>query len=508
MPASSAPSGRGRSFDPFIFSVVLTLMGLILLAVLVDIDQVASALFALQSGSVRNFAWLFSLTVTGLLVFAIWLACSRHAGLRLGTDDSRPAYGFIAWLAMLFSAGMGIGLVFFGVAEPVLHFLAPPGSAALTPAAAREAIRLSVFHWGLHAWGIYAVLGLALALFHFRYGQPLAIRSLLQPLLGKATHRSPGKLIDTLAILGTLFGLATSLGLGAAQINAGLLQLFGISISVGTQILIIVVVTLCATLSLVLGLDKGIRRLSEFNMWLAAALLLFVLFAGPTATLLRGIPDSLGNYLQNLPGMSLSTHPFRSLQWQQTWTIFYWAWWLSWAPFVGTFIARISKGRTVREFIAGVLLIPTLVSLLWFNVFGGAALQIELIASDGIATAVQQDPALAIYALLDHYPWPMLTSLLAMVLVTVFFITSSDSGSFVVDMLSSGGHPNPPVWQRIFWASTEGMLAIILLSVGGLTALQAGAVSLGLPFCLLLIAVAYCLLCKLRAEPTYPLRAA
>lgn len=508
MATAATPPGRRRTFDPFIFSVVVVLMCLILVTVLVDIELTASALLALQNGVVENFAWLFSLTVTALLIFAIWIACSRHGQMRLGPNGSSPDFGFMAWLAMLFSAGMGIGLVFFGVAEPVLHFLAPPGSEALTPAAAREAIRLSVFHWGLHAWGIYAVLGLALALFHFRYGQPLAIRSLLQPLLGNATHRWPGKLIDALAVLGTLFGLATSLGLGAAQINAGLLQLFGTPISVGMQILIIAVVTGCATLSLVLGLDKGIRRLSEFNLWLAGVLLLFVLFAGPTATLLRGIPDSLGNYLQNLPGMSLSTHPFRSLEWQKSWTIFYWAWWLSWAPFVGTFIARISRGRTVREFIAGVLLLPTVMSLLWFNVFGGAALQIELVASDGIAAAVQENSALAIYALLDHYPWPALTSGLAILLVTVFFITSSDSGSFVVDMLTSGGHPHPPVWQRIFWASTEGVLAIILLSVGGLAALQAGAVSLGLPFCLLLIAVAFCLLRKLQDEPVYTLSAA
>jgi choline/glycine/proline betaine transport protein len=508
MAGNAANPGPGRSFDPFIFSVVIALVGLIVMAAVVDIELAGRALLALQDGVVENFAWLFSLTVTFLLGFAIWIACSRHGSLRLGADVCRPDFSFMAWLAMLFSAGMGIGLVFFGVAEPVLHFLAPPGSEALTPAAAREAMRLSIFHWGLHAWAIYAVLGLALALFHFRYQQPLAIRSLLEPLLGAATHRWPGKMIDVLAVLGTLFGLATSLGLGATQINAGLLNLFGIAITINTQILIIIVVTFCATLSLVLGLDKGIRRLSEFNMWLAGSLLLFVLCVGPTATLLRGIPDSLGNYLQNLPGMSLSTHPFRSLEWQKSWTIFYWAWWLSWAPFVGTFIARISRGRTIREFVVGVLLIPTALSLLWFNIFGGAALQIELVASDGIAAAVQENSALAIYALLDHYPLPALTSAFAVLLVGMFFITSSDSGSFVVDMLCSGGHPHPPVWQRIFWASTEGVLAIILLSIGGLGALQAGAVSMGLPFCLLVLAVVFCLLRKLQQEPVCMLSSA
>lgn len=486
--------------DPLIFFSVLGLMALILLASILDVEATRGVLLGLQDFIVEQFSWLFSLTVTFLLLFSVWLGLSRFGHIRLGPDDSEPDFTLTGWLSMLFSAGMGIGLVFFGVAEPVLHYIAPPNAEPLTAGAAREAMRITIFHWGLHAWGIYVVLGMALAYFHFRHGEPLAIRSTLQPLLRDRTHRLPGKIIDMLAVLGTLFGLATSLGLGAAQINAGLGRVFGAAVSVESQILIIILITFCAVMSLVLGLDKGIRRLSEFNMVLAALLLLFVLLAGPTAALLRGLPDHLGNYLQGLVGMSLRTDAFRSIEWQKAWTIFYWAWWLSWAPFVGTFIARISRGRTVREFVLGVLLVPTLMSVLWFGVFGGAALRVELFQGGGIAAAVQEDSAIAIYELLRHFPLQEVSSVAAVILVAVFFITSSDSGSFVVDMLTSGGHPNPPVWQRIFWASTEGMLAIILLIVGGLGALQAGAISMGLPFCIVMLLVVVCFLRKLGEE--------
>lgn len=498
MDENNTGKATGLSSDPFIFFSVLTLVIVILFGALINIQMTGAILFFLQDFIVGNFSWLFSLTVTFLLLFSIWLACSRFAHVKLGGDNSKPDFSLTGWLSMLFSAGMGIGLVFFGVAEPVLHFVAPPVSEPETSAAAREAMRLSIFHWGLHAWAIYVVLGLALALSHFRFGAPLAIRSTLQPVLGDMTHRWPGKVIDMLAVLGTLFGLATSLGLGAAQINAGLSELFQTEISTNSQVLIIILITFFAIMSLVLGLDKGIRRLSEFNMVLAVLLLTFILILGPTAALLRGLPDHLGNYLQNLPGMSLSTHPFQSLDWQKAWTIFYWAWWLSWAPFVGTFIARISKGRTIREFVIGVLVAPTLMGLLWFGIFGGAALRHELLGGGGIAEIVEQNSALAIYALLAQFPLQQFTNLVAIILVAVFFITSSDSGSFVVDMLTSGGDPNPPVWQRIFWASMEGMLAIILLIIGGLGALQAGAISLGLPFCIIILVVCYALQKRLK----------
>lgn len=487
--------------DPAIFNTVIFLVIAILLAAIADREATSQFLLMVQDVIVARFAWLFSGTVTLLLVFALWLACSRYGAIRLGPDDSRPQFGTFAWVAMLFSAGMGIGLVFFGVAEPVLHYLAPREAEPQTAAAAREAMRLSIFHWGLHAWAIYAVLGLALAYAHFRRHLPLAMRSTLVPLLGRYTHRAPGKLIDIVAVLGTLFGLATSLGLGAAQVNAGLNALFGVTESSDIQVLIIVLITFCATLSLVLGLDNGIRRLSELNMVLALALLFFVLFAGPTGALLGELPGDLGDYLAGLPAMSIGRHYAGNIEWQKTWTIFYWAWWLSWSPFVGMFIARISRGRTIRQFVVGVLVTPTLLSLFWFGIFGGAALRMEAAGAPALTAAVQENAATAIYALLANFPFRELTSGFAMFLVAVFFITSSDSGSFVVDMLTTGGHPNPPVWQRIFWASTEGLVAIVLLLIGGLNALQAGAVSLGLPFCVILLGVAWCLIKRLSNEP-------
>ena len=443
---------------------------------------------------------MFVVTVTGLVIFALYLATSRYGHIKLGDQDSQPLFSTGTWFAMLFSAGMGLGLVFYGVAEPILHFSSPPHAQPGTAAAARDAMRFSIFHWGVHAWGIYAVMGLALALSHFRYHQPLAVRSTLAPLLGQYTHRWPGKLIDVLAVLATLFGLATSLGLGATQINAGFQRLFGVQIGIEAQLVIIASITLCATLSLVTGLERGIRRLSELNMLLAVLLLLFIFLVGPTAYLMRGLPDHVGSYMQTVIGMSLFTDAFRSSSWQESWTVFYWAWWISWSPFVGMFIARVSKGRTIREFVIGVLLAPTAGGILWFSIFGGAALHIELFGDGGIVDAVNQNVATAIFALLDHFPLAFVSSLLAIFLIAVFFVTSSDSGSFVVDMLTSGGNPSPPVKQRVFWAVTEGVLAAALLLIGGLSALQAGAISTGLPFCGVLIAICVSLLYSLRNE--------
>lgn len=487
-------------FDPFIFFTTAGFAVLVVTASIINLEATNWILKAIQGWVVSQFAWLFVISVTGFLVFAIYLCISKYGRIRLGPNDSTPDFTRMTWFAMLFSAGMGIGLVFYGVAEPVLHYVNPPSESPMTPAAARDAMRITMFHWGFHAWGIYAIMGMALAYFHHRLGKPLAIRCTLEPFLGRYTNRSAGKFVDILAVLGTLFGLATSLGLGASQINAGLDRLFGVDTAVTAQLWIIGIITLCATVSLVTGLDKGIRRLSELNMLLALLLLVFVLVLGPTAYLLRGLPDHLGSYLQRVAGMSLYTDAFRVSTWQASWTLFYWAWWISWAPFVGTFIARISRGRTIREFVLGVLLVPTLAGVVWFGIFGGAALHIELLAGGGISEAVKANVATAIFALLDHFPFAQLTSLIAVILIAVFFVTSSDSGSFVVDMLTSGGHPSPPVWQRIFWAFTEGTLAAILLLVGGLGALQAGAISTGLPFCIVLIFISFSLMRSLRGE--------
>jgi choline/glycine/proline betaine transport protein len=441
-----------------------------------------------------KFGWFYILTVGGILMFSIWLMLSRFGSIKLGDDDSKPDFSTGAWFAMLFSAGMGIGIMFFGVAEPIMHFAAPPLGEGGTKEAARDAMRITFFHWGFHAWGIYALMGCSLAYFSFRQKLPLTIRSALYPLFGDRIHGWIGHTVDILAVFGTVFGLATSLGLGAGQVASGLETLFGISASTGTQVVLIALITGAATVSVVSGLDKGVRILSELNMLLAAALLLFVFLAGPTLFLLRFYADNIGNYIQNLPAMTFRSAALSGLDpegglltWQKGWTLFYWGWWISWAPFVGMFIARISKGRTIREFTLGVLLVPTLLSFFWLTVFGGTAIHIELFEGGGIASAVDENVATAIYAMLARLPIAGIASFVAATCVVLFFVTSSDSGSLVVDMLTSGGHPEPPTWQRVFWAVAEGAVAAVLLLAGGLKALQAAAIGTGLPFAVVLI---------------------
>lgn len=482
-----------RNIDPVIFGTSTSFLLILMIFALFDLSQLEGVLKSLQSGIVSNFSWLFIISVSAFVFYSFYLVFSKYANIRLGNQDSKPEYSTASWFAMLFSAGMGIGLVFYGVAEPIMHFSSPPFAEKESIAAARDAMRISIFHWGISAWAIYAILGLALAYSHFTLGLPLAIRSTLKPILGQQYNKIPGKLIDTLAILTTIFGLATSLGLGAAQINAGLNYLLSLEISTEAQIIIIVLITCCAGLSLVLGLDKGIRKLSEINILLALFLMLFVLFAGPTLFLLRGIPEYLGDYLQNFVGMSLFTDALGDGNWIKSWTVFYWAWWISWSPFVAIFVARISKGRTIREFILGLIFAPTLAGLVWFSIFGGAALHVELLGDGGIVKAVNENVSTAIFNLLAHYPFSQLSGFLAITVIAIFFITSSDSGSLVIDMLASGGKPSPPLWQKIYWVSAEGIVASILLLVGGLGALQAGAIAMGLPFCIVLIAVCFAL---------------
>ncbi|MBN4050409.1 BCCT family transporter, partial [Desulfobulbus sp. AH-315-M07] len=473
MPISSPPSSPNASpaeprhwrasINPPVFFISGGII-VVLVVVAVALTDRAEALFkALLDFIATRFGWFYILSVGFFLFFALWLMLSRFGSIRLGDDDDRPQYSTRAWFAMLFSAGMGIGLVFFGVAEPIMHFANPPTGVGGSTAAAKTAMTFSYFHWGLHAWAIYVILGLAIAYFSFRKKLPMAIRSVLYPLLGDRIHGPMGHAVDILAVLGTVFGLATSLGLGAAQVNSGLNHLFGVEKSTTTQVIIIAVITAAATLSLVSGLDRGIKRLSELNMALASLLLIFVFIAGPTLFLLRLYADNIGNYLHTLVQTTFWAAPYDGLEWQTSWTLFYWGWWIAWAPFVGMFIARISRGRTIREFVLGVLLVPTLLTFFWFTVFGGTALHIELYGSGGISEAVTANVDTAIYEMLAKLPLGSISAFVAMVVVVCFFVTSSDSGSFVVDMLTSGGHPNPPVWQRVFWASTEGVVASVLL---------------------------------------------
>jgi choline/glycine/proline betaine transport protein len=458
----------------------------------------------LQASVSTHFGWFYVLSVAFFVAVAGLLAVSPYAHIRLGRDDERPEFSTLTWFAMLFSAGMGIGLLFFGVAEPIMHYTSPPGMEARSLEAARQAVPLTFFHWGLHAWAIYVVMGLAIAYFSFRHGLPLAIRSTFYPLLGPRIHGLPGHLIDILAVLGTLFGLATSLGLGAMQINAGLHHLFGVPKATTVQLVVIAVITAAATVSLVTGLRRGIRRLSEANMVLAALLVVFVFVVGPTQFILDAFADNLGFYLRDLAVRTFRVRALGDHDWSKRWTLFYWSWWIAWAPFVGMFVARISRGRTIREFVLGVTLAPTLLTFVWLTVLGDTALHLELFGGGGIATAVEAEVSTAIFVMLERLPLAAITSTLAAMVVTVFFVTSSDSASFVVDMLTSGGHPNPPVWQRVFWAVTEGAVAAVLVYVGGrqsLQALQAAVVSIGLPFCFLLVIMCFSLLRALRRDP-------
>jgi len=433
----------------------------------------ASLVFSdLQSWLLTNLGWLYMGSVAGFFMLVIYLAFSRFAHLRLGADDSEPEYSYGSWFAMLFSAGMGIGLMFFGVSEPMTHFLEPPVGEGGTIDAARNAMQVTFFHWGLHAWAIYIIIGLALAYFSFRHDLPLTLRSALYPVIGDKIYGKWGNAVDIFAILGTMFGVATSLGLGVMQVNAGLNYLFGLPVSIVVQVALIAAITCASTISVVAGLDAGIRRLSELNLVLALLLMVFVLIAGPTVMLLSSLIQNIGMYLSGLVDMTFRIYAYEPNEWIGNWTLFYWAWWISWSPFVGMFIARISRGRTIREFILGVLLVPSGFTFLWLTIFGNSGLWLEMHeAGAGLATAVQTNMPTAIFVLLDQLPLTGITSALATMLIVTFFVTSSDSGSLVIDIISSGGAENPPVWQRIFWAVSEGAVAATLLVAGGLAAL-------------------------------------
>ena len=467
-------------------------------------DHAASTADGMLEWISTNFGWFFILAANVFIAAAAFFAFSRLGRIRIGGNKAKPEFSTVGWYAMLLSAGMGIGLMFWSVGEPMYHYNSPSpmfgGIEGNTPEAAQAAMGTTFFHWGLHPWAIYAIVGLGLAFFTYNRGLPLTIRSIFYPILGDRIYGFWGNAIDALSVLATLMGLATSLGLGVSQINAGLNYLFGVSISTNVQVLLIVVITGFATISVMAGLDKGVKRLSELNMGLAAVFLLFLLIAGPTIFILSGFTQSIGFYIENLPVMSTWTETFRDTNWQGSWTIFYWAWWISWSPFVGMFIARISKGRTVREFILGVMIVPTILSFIWMSVFGGSAIELQASGEGDIFLAVSENVSTALFAMLGYYPFSTLLSLVGITLVTVFFVTSSDSGSLVVDHLTSGGKLNSPVPQRVFWAVMEGVIAAVLLLGGGLTILQTASISTGLPFTVVLLMIVYALYLGLSEE--------
>ena len=483
--------------------VFLGSAGLIALFVLYGVffSGAAEIQFARAQGwLIDSFGWFYILAASGLLGFVIWLGLSRFGGIRLGGDSAQPEFGRLTWFTMLMAAGMGIGLVFFGVAEPILHYTSPLDAEPRSKEAVREAFFYSYFHWGLHPWAIYICMALPLAYFHFRHDLPLAPRSLLYPLIGDRINGWVGHLVDIIATVGTLFGVGTSLGLGAMQINAGLGVLTGLGMSLPAQLSIIAVITGVATISVVSGLNVGIRRLSEFNMGVAAVLLAFVLVAGPTTHIFETFAAGIGAYLSDVIETSFRVGAASDPDWQADWTLFYWVWWISWSPFVGIFAARISRGRTIREMIAGMLLAPTLLGFLWFAAFGGTALSLESAGIGRIAEMSMKDEALSLYAMLAEMPLSMLTSALATLAIVVFFITSSDSGSLVDVMVTSGGHTNPPAPYRVFWCATEGVVAMSLLSAGGLIAMRTASLTSALPLTIFLLVACVGLVRALRID--------
>ncbi len=479
------------------------LIGLIILALMFK-DDAAVVVGATKDWITTVFGWFLIFAANSFIIASLVFAFGKFGDIRLGGKDAKPEFSTLAWYAMLLSAGMGIGLMFWSVGEPMFHLGAPSPMFGdvqpNTPAAAQAAMGVTFFHWGLHPWAIYAIVGLGLAFFAFNRGLPLTIRSVFYPLLGDKIYGFWGNLIDILSVLATMVGLATSLGLGVAQVNAGLDFLFGIEMNVWTQVTLIAIITGIATLSVLTGLDGGVKRLSELNMVLAGLFMLFILVVGPTVFILSGFTQNVGYYLQIFPQLATWTETFLETNWQGSWTVFYWAWWISWSPFVGMFIARISKGRTVREFLLGVILIPTMLSFIWLSVFGNAAIFAQAQGVADIAASASADVATAMFTLLETYPLTEALSVVAIVLVTIFFVTSSDSGSLVVDHLTSGGKLDSPVRQRVFWAIMEGIIASVLLIGGGLGTLQTASVTTGLPFALVLLISVYSLYVGLSEE--------
>ncbi len=498
-----------------VFAISGMAIVLFVVATLTFRQQVEPFFAGLRAWLVSSLDWFFLASGNVFVIVCLVLIVTPLGRVRIGGTEATPDYSYAGWLAMLFAAGMGIGLVFFGVSEPMSHFSsalggvniengvrtdwAPLGGAVGdTDAASALGMAATIYHWALHPWSIYALLALGLAIFSFNKGLPLTMRSIFYPLFGERVWGWVGHVIDILAVVATVFGLATSLGYGASQAATGLNFLFGVPMTDTTQVVLIVVITALALISVVAGLDSGVKRLSEINMILAAMLLFFVIIVGPTMAILTGFFDNIASYITNIPALSM---PFEreDVNYSQGWTAFYWAWWISWSPFVGMFIARVSRGRSVREFIICVILIPSTVCVLWMTAFGGTA--ISQYVNDGYEAVFNAELPLKLFAMLDVMPFAEITSVVGIILVVVFFITSSDSGSLVIDTIAAGGKVDAPTPQRVFWCTFEGLVAIALMLGGGLAAAQAMAVTTGLPFTIVLLVATVSLIKGLMDEP-------
>ena len=474
-------------FAPAVIVTLLLVIGTI------SNPELAGNVFSATLGYITTtFGWFYMLAVAIFLVFIVLVASSRWGSIKLGPDHADPQYSFPAWFAMLFSAGYGIALLFFGVAEPVLHYASPPAGAPETLDAAKQAMQIAYFHWGFHIWAIYGLVGLVLAYFSFRHGLPLSMRSALYPLIGERIHGPIGHTVDVFAILGTLFGIATTLGLSVAQINAGMNYLWpSVPVETWVQIVAIAVITALALISVVAGLDKGVKNLSILNMVLAVALMLFVFIVGPSIFILEAFLQNTGSYLNNIIERTFNLQAYTRSDWIGNWTLFIFGWTIAWAPFVGLFIAKISRGRTIRQFVFGVMFVPTMFTFLWFAIFGDTAL--HLIMNEGytaLINEVQNDTAIALFKLYERLPLTSIVSFITVILIVTFFVTSSDSGSLVIDSLASGGALVTPAWQRAFWAILEGAVASVLLLAGGLSALQTMTIASALPFAIIMLIAA------------------
>ncbi len=488
----SAPKKVNSTLLAPVFIPSIIVIALLVAGTVADPKLAGEAFSSTLAFITNDFGWFYMLAVALFLIFIVVVAISPWGKIKLGPDHSEPEYSFSAWFAMLFSAGYGIALLFFGVAEPVLHYADPPVGDPRTIEAARQSMQITFFHWGFHIWAIYGLVGLVLAYFGFRHGLPLSMRSALYPLVGDRIYGPIGHTVDVFAVLGTMFGIATTLGLSVAQLNAGLNYLWpSVPVNITVQIISIALITSLATLSVVAGMDAGIKRLSQLNMLLAITLMLFVFAVGPTVFILKTFMQNTGSYLSNIVERSFSLEAYTGGKWIGNWTLFIFGWTIAWAPFVGLFIAKISRGRTIRQFVLGVMVVPTLFTFFWFSVFGDTALHAIMV--DGythLIDQVEQNKAIALFKLFEHLPLASITSFLTIILIVTFFVTSADSGALVVDSLASGGAMHTPVWQRIFWASAQGVLAAVLLLAGGLSALQTASITSALPFAIIMLIAA------------------
>lgn len=489
--------------SPITFSVsALVAVGLIAFASIKP--NLAASLFAAANRWITLEAgWFYLLSVAIFVIFLIGLAISPMGRIKLGPDDSEPDYGYGTWVAMLFSAGMGIGIVFYGVAEPITHFTAPPDAAPRSVQAARDAMEITFFHWGVHAWAIYGLLGLALAYFGYRRGQPLAIRSAFHPLLGDRINGPVGDFIDIFAVVGTLAGLATSLGLGVSQLNASMSYLFGLAQTLEMQLILIGIVTILSTITVATGLDNGIRRLSEGIILVSCLLMLLILVLGPTRFLLKALVENIGLYLNGFIARTFHIYAYQPTDWVGTWTLFYWGWWISWSPFVGMFVARISRGRTIRQFLIGVLFAPAGFSFIWFTIFGDLAIWLDINEANGaIGRTVAENMPIALFTVFDYLPASTLLAWMTGLLVVVYFVTASDAGALVVAMITADrdNGEEPALWLRVFWALVCGGFAACLLVAGGLAAVQTAAVIAALPLAIVMLAICFGLWKALSAE--------